>query len=73
MTQTVLEEIETPSQGRIQCDGCSARAQVVVTLPYGELAFCLHHYNKNADVLTEQGGVAKLLSISEKTGPVDES
>jgi hypothetical protein len=33
----------------------------------------MHHYNKNADVLTEQGGVDKLLLISEKTGPVDES
>jgi len=69
MTQTVLE-VETPSQGRIQCDGCSARAQVVVSLPYGDLAFCLHHYNKNTQVLTEQGGVAKLL-LSEQMGTSD--
>jgi hypothetical protein len=53
------------SQGRVQCDSCSARAQILVNLPYGELAFCMHHYNKNAHVLTEQGGVAKLLAISE--------
>jgi hypothetical protein len=70
MTQTVLE-VETPSQGRIQCDGCSARAQVVVSLPYGDLAFCLHHYNKNTQALTEQGGVAKLL-LSEQIGTSDE-
>ena len=70
MTQTVLE-VETPSQGRIQCDGCSARAQVVVSLPYGDLAFCLHHYNKNTQALTKQGGVAKLL-LSEQIGTSDE-
>jgi hypothetical protein len=49
---------------RVQCDGCSARAIYVVTLSYGELAFCGHHYNKSAQALTEQGGVAKLLGIS---------
>ena len=53
------------SQGRIQCDGCSARAQTTVILPYGELSFCMHHYNKNAQALTNQGGIAKLLSESE--------
>jgi len=61
------------SQERIQCDSCSARAKVLVELPYGVLSFCIHHYNKNSHVLTEQGGVAKLLSISEKTGSLDES
>lgn len=59
------------SQQRIQCDGCSARAGVVVALPYGILAFCMHHYNKNTQALTEQGGVAKLL-LSEQIGTSDE-
>ena len=59
------------SQGRIQCDGCSARAGVVVTLPYGILSFCMHHYNKNTQALTEQGGVAKLL-LSEQIGTSNE-
>ena len=57
--QEVVEE-------RVQCDACSATAQVICFLPYGELAFCLHHYNKNAQALTDQGGIAKLLSIAER-------
>lgn len=59
----LLEDME---KGRVQCDGCSARAAIAVYLPYGVLAFCNHHYNKHADSLTEQGGVAKLLGISEE-------
>jgi len=51
---------------RVQCDACSARAQVIVTLPYGTLSFCHHHYNQHANVLTEQAGVAKLLNISQE-------
>jgi hypothetical protein len=61
------------SQQRIQCDSCSARAGILVSLPFGTLSFCIHHYNKNAVALTEQGGIAKLLTTSIKTGPLDES
>ena len=71
MTQTVLEKLDSPSEGRIQCDGCSAKAQIKVNLPYGDLAFCNHHYNKHAQALTEQGGVAKLLAIEEQMGTPD--
>ena len=74
MTQALKQpemQQEEQWQGRIQCDGCSARAQIVVSLPYGDLAFCLHHYNKNTQALTEQGGVAKLL-LSEQIGTSDE-
>ena len=58
LDQVLIEE-------RVQCDACSARAQVVCFLPYGELTFCLHHYNKNSQALTDQGGIAKLLSVTE--------
>jgi len=37
-----------------------------VDLPYGNLSFCNHHYNKNSVALTEQGGIAKLLDSLEK-------
>ena len=53
------------SQGRIQCDSCSARATVISILPFGELAFCMHHYNQNAQALTDRGGIAKLLPVTE--------
>jgi hypothetical protein len=66
MAQTILEDIKTSVEVRIQCDGCSARATMVVNMPYGELSFCSHHYNKHSDILTEQGGVARLLDILEK-------
>ena len=49
---------------REQCDSCSARAMVKVDLPFGNLWFCLHHYNKNAEALTDKGGIAKLLSTT---------
>jgi hypothetical protein len=48
----------------VQCDSCSARAMVKVSLSFGELWFCLHHYNKNAEALTNKGGIAKLLNIT---------
>jgi hypothetical protein len=57
---------ETQGAGRVQCDQCSARAAFEVELPFGLLAFCHHHYNKNAEVLTNKGGVARILDIYEK-------
>ena len=63
----MLQDLQ--GQQRVQCDSCSARAIIMVVLPYGELSFCNHHYNKNAVVLTEQGGIAKLLgSLEEDLG-----
>jgi len=56
--QEVLVEVVTVER----CDKCSARAGVQVELPFGTLVFCLHHYNKNAQALTDLGGIAKLLS-----------
>jgi hypothetical protein len=38
---------------------------VISILPFGELAFCMHHYNQHAQALTDQGGIAKLLSVTE--------
>lgn len=55
--------VENQGMGLVQCDSCSARAIYEVILPYGDLAFCRHHYNKNAVALTNQGGIAKILSI----------
>jgi hypothetical protein len=66
MTQLSVETPELPSleeEGWIKCDSCSARAVMKVFLPFGGLTFCNHHYNKNADALTKQGGIAKLLGI----------
>jgi hypothetical protein len=55
--------------GPVVCDQCSARAKMEVTLNSGILTFCHHHYNINAQALTEKGGIAKLLDISgEKVG-----
>jgi hypothetical protein len=66
---TLLENLELELQpetaaGPVLCDQCSARAGMQVILPYGELWFCLHHYNDHADALTKQGAIAKLLSVS---------
>lgn len=73
MTQEVAEKQQAQQQQqeqqRVQCDSCSARAAFVVSLPFGELAFCKHHYNKNAVTLTERGGIARLLdSLAEDLG-----
>jgi hypothetical protein len=58
-------QLEEQRQEWVQCDSCSARAMVVSILPYGELSFCMHHYNEHAQALTDQGGIAKLLSVTE--------
>jgi hypothetical protein len=65
MTQ-VIEASKQVEEGRVQCDQCSARAMCGVDLPYGYLSFCQHHYNKNAQALTNQGGVARILDIYDK-------
>lgn len=64
MTDVMVEE-ELVLALREGCDKCSARALVMVILPYGDLTFCMHHYNENAQALTDQGGIAKLLSVTE--------
>jgi hypothetical protein len=65
-----LQDLEL-ALGPVACDQCSARAKVVVNLPSGMLTFCQHHYNINAQALTEKGGIAKLLDIeAEKLGSV---
>jgi hypothetical protein len=64
MTDLMVEE-ELVLNLRESCDQCSARAFVMVILPYGDLTFCMHHYNQNAQALTDQGGIAKLLSVNE--------
>ena len=66
MVETPVVEHPMVVQGRVQCDSCSARAVIFVDLPYGNLSFCNHHYNKNSVALTEQGGIAKLLDSLEK-------
>jgi putative aminopeptidase FrvX len=70
MIQQVAEkqQIQPQQQAgqRVQCDSCSARAVILVDLPYGTLSFCNHHYNKNSVALTDQGGIAKLLDSLEK-------
>jgi hypothetical protein len=63
--QQLETQLEVQATGRVQCDSCSARAMIVSILPYGELSFCMHHYNQHAQALTDQGGIAKLLSVTE--------
>ena len=51
---------------------------VKVDLPFGNLWFCLHHYNKNAEALTELAagtivgvaGTIKSQSVAAGTGSV---
>lgn len=62
LLETLEQELETAAE-LVLCDQCSARAFVKVTLPTGILTFCMHHYNKNANALTEKGAVAKLLNV----------
>lgn len=38
-----------------RCDRCTAAALVLVTVECGELQFCAHHFNGNADALFEAG------------------
>ncbi len=64
--QLETEQLETQGTARVQCDQCSARAAFEVDLPFGALSFCYHHYNKNAEALTNQGGVARILDIYDK-------
>lgn len=63
VTDLELEEVVDQWQG---CDQCTARAAVEVVLPYGDLTFCMHHYNNNALALTDQGGIARLFDISSR-------
>jgi hypothetical protein len=63
--QQLETQLEVQATGLVQCDSCSARAMIVSILPYGELSFCMHHYNQHAQALTDQGGIAKLLSVTE--------
>ena len=37
--------------GYISCDGCSARSKFYVHFPFGNLAFCAHHYKKNESLI----------------------
>ena len=61
----LLSDILIKVDGWVGCDSCSAKAQIKTELPYGELWFCMHHYNKNAQALTEQGAIAKLLDLNK--------
>jgi len=56
--------VETPRLPQ-QCDSCSARAMVHCLLPFGELYFCLHHYNKHATALKGKGAVSTLLGSTQ--------
>lgn len=62
LLETLEQDLETAAE-LVLCDQCSARAFVKVTLQAGILTFCMHHYNKNANALTEKGAVAKLLNV----------
>jgi hypothetical protein len=61
--QGLSQPVQELVLGPVVCDQCSARAKMEVSLTAGILTFCLHHYNINAQALTEKGGIAKLLDI----------
>lgn len=64
MRPTMLDQMVLEvATGAERCDQCSAKALVHTELPFGDLWFCMHHYNKNAQALTDRGAVAKLLNI----------
>ena len=62
MVDLEQEVLEPTTQEWVGCDQCPAKAAVLVELPYGELAFCRHHYNANAEALTKDVGIATLLA-----------
>jgi hypothetical protein len=46
---TFAPTLEVVSELTDRCDRCGFAAQLVCTLAGGDLAFCGHHANKNAD------------------------
>lgn len=38
------------------CDACHTRAQYRISLPFGELDFCGHHFNENKGRLLDLAG-----------------
>jgi|GEM_PF-3326923 len=46
----------SPQQFVAYCDACPARAQFRLSMPFGELDFCGHHFNANKGRLLDLAG-----------------
>jgi hypothetical protein len=53
MVDTMVETTEKTYvlNAKDRCDRCNAQALVWVNMLAGDLQFCSHHYNKNAEAL----------------------
>jgi len=63
VTTTIKTVQETHILGYMSCDGCSARSKFLVRFPFGELAFCSHHFIKHEKVI--QTISVKILETAE--------
>ena len=56
MTTLTDDEVVVQLDGRHRCDGCGARAYVLVgNEAMDELLFCFHHFKEHKDALLGQG------------------
>ena len=46
----------SPQQFVAYCDACPGRAQFRLSMPFGELDFCHHHFNANKGRLLDLAG-----------------
>lgn len=53
MNTTTKEKIEYVLTTSDRCDRCGVQAWVLIKGVSGQLLFCSHHYNKNAEKLVE--------------------
>ena len=51
ITTNIKTVQETHIIGYVPCDGCSARSKFLVRFPFGELAFCSHHFSRHEKVI----------------------
>ncbi len=59
----------SPQQFVAYCDACPGRAQFRLSMPFGELDFCHHHFNANKGRLLDLAGQI----VSAPDGYVKES
>lgn len=50
--ETAIEEPSYLLSAEDRCDACQAQAYVYVDFEFGDLMFCLHHWNKHKDKLS---------------------
>lgn len=63
--ETVAEEPSYLLNTEDRCDACNAQAYVYVNFEFGDLLFCLHHWNKNKEKLSVHS-VSEIVDESSK-------